>query len=70
MNVCCVNCVKNMRGEGVLGYTPVSADWRRGEDVCVLSLTLILTAHSQSKVSDLRPEVKLVQEYATRDLKK
>ncbi len=36
----------------------------------ILDSTLILTAHSQSKTQDLESEVKLVQESATRDLKK
>jgi hypothetical protein len=34
----------------------------------MLDLTLILTAHSQSKTQDLESKDKLVQEYATRDL--
>ncbi len=36
----------------------------------ILDLTLILTAHSQSKTQDLESEVKLVQESATQDLNK
>jgi hypothetical protein len=36
----------------------------------ILSLTPILTAHSQSNTQDLESEVKLVQESATQDLKK
>ncbi len=34
----------------------------------ILDLTLILTAHSQSKTQDLESKVKLVQESSTGDL--